>query len=73
MWQIAVASGNNFAAAPALAIDNVEIEGQLPPVPVYDWHIYVDDKTGYASMGAYAYGALTTDEFWGGWPRTGTD
>lgn len=68
MWQIAVASGNNFAAAPALAIDNVEIEGQLPPVPVYDWHIYVDDKTGYASMGAYAYGALTTDEFWGGWP-----
>ena len=41
MWQIAVASGNNFAAAPALAIDNVEIEGQLPPVPVYDWHIYM--------------------------------
>ena len=64
-WNISVTSGTNCAGAPALAIDDVVLKGELAPVPVYAYHIYVEDKTGYASMGAYAYG---DKEIWGAWP-----
>lgn len=64
-WSISVTSGTNCAGAPALAIDNVEITCEPQKVPEYKWHIYVEDKTGYPAIGAYAYG---TSEIWGAWP-----
>ncbi|MDE6283291.1 MAG: DUF4886 domain-containing protein [Muribaculaceae bacterium] len=64
-WNISVASGNDCQGAPALAIDNVDIEAIPEPVPAYDWHIYIEDNTGYDALGLYAYG---DKEIWGAWP-----
>ena len=64
-WNISVTSGDNCAGAPALAIDDVEISASLEPVPVYDYHIYIEDNTGYEALGLYAYG---DKEIWGAWP-----
>ncbi len=64
-WNISATSGDNCAAAMALAIDNFELEGQVPAVPQYKYHIYADDQTGYASLGAYIWG---DSEVWGSWP-----
>ncbi len=64
-WNISVAEGSECQGAPALAIDNVSVEGVLQAVPEYDWHIYIEDRTGYDAMGVYAYG---DEEIWGAWP-----
>lgn len=64
-WNISVTVGTACNGAPALAIDNVSIKAVEKPVPQYKWHIYVDDRTGYAALGAYAYG---DSELWGAWP-----
>lgn len=64
-WNISVSSGSECQGAPALAIDNVSIEPVPAPVPVYDWHIYIEDQTGFEALGLYAYG---DKEIWGAWP-----
>ena len=64
-WNISVASGSDCQGAPALGVDNVRIEAVPETVPVYDWHIYVEDQTGYDALGLYAYG---DKEIWGAWP-----
>ncbi|HJE38934.1 MAG TPA: hypothetical protein K8V47_04145 [Candidatus Amulumruptor caecigallinarius] len=64
-WNISVASGSAANLAMALAIDNVTLTGQLPEVPVCRHYIYVDDCTGWDSLGLYAYG---DSELWGAWP-----
>lgn len=64
-WNISVSSGAMCQGAPALAIDNVEFNAVLKPVPEYDYHIYIEDNTGYEALGLYAYG---DKEIWGAWP-----
>ncbi len=64
-WNISVSSGSECQGAPALAIDNVEISAVTAPVPQYDYHIYIEDNTGYEALGLYAYG---DKEIWGAWP-----
>lgn len=64
-WNISVTSGSDASGAMALAIDNVSIEGQLPAVPEYKYHIYVDDQTSYDALGLYAWG---DSELFGAWP-----
>ncbi len=65
VWNISATSGDNCASAMALAIDNFVLETELPAVPEYKYHIYADDQTGYASLGAYIWG---DSEVWGSWP-----
>jgi hypothetical protein len=64
-WNISVTSGDNAAGAPAIGIDDFAFEAQIPAVPAYDYHIYVEDNTEWAALGAYAYG---DSELWGAWP-----
>ena len=64
-WNYSVTSGTNCAAAMAIGIDNVTIEASLPDVPDYKYHFYVNDQTGYASLGAYIWG---DSEVFGPWP-----
>jgi len=64
-WNISTASGDACNAAMALAIDNFSISGSLPEIPVAEHYIYAIDKTGWASLGLYAYG---DSEFYGAWP-----
>ena len=64
-WNISATSGSNCASAPALAIDDFALTSAVETVPEYKWHIYIEDKTGYESMGVYAYGDR---EIWGAWP-----
>ena len=64
-WNISVSSGSECQGAPALAIDNVVLTAVPEPVPAYDCHIYIDDRTGYDAIGVYAYG---DKEIWGAWP-----
>ena len=64
-WNISVSSGSECQGAPALAIDNVVLTAVPEPVPAYDCHIYIDDRTGYDTIGVYAYG---DKEIWGAWP-----
>lgn len=64
-WNISATSGSNCAGAPALAIDDFALTSAVETVPEYKWHIYIEDKTGYESMGVYAYGDR---EIWGAWP-----
>ncbi len=64
-WNISVASGDAANAAMALAIDNFEISGTLPKVPVTKYRIYVDNQTTWTALGLYAYG---DSELFGAWP-----
>ena len=64
-WNITVTSGTNAAGAMALAIDNFQLTGQLPAVPTATHYIYVIDKTGYDTLGLYAWG---DGELFGAWP-----
>ena len=64
-WNISVASGSAAQAAMALAIDNVTITGEVPPVPTAKHYIYAEDLTGWASLGLYAWG---DSELFGAWP-----
>lgn len=64
-WNISVTSGDACQGAPALAIDNFSLTAVAEPVPEFDYHIYIEDNTGYDAMGVYAYG---DKEIWGAWP-----
>lgn len=64
-WDISVASGSAAQGAMALAIDNVEIAGNLPEVPQTRHHIYVENKTSWDALGLYAWG---DSEIFGAWP-----
>lgn len=64
-WAISTSSGDNCASAPCLAIDNVNLEFVEPAIPVYPHYIYVDDRTGWATLGLYAYGDA---DLYGAWP-----
>lgn len=64
-WNISVASGNDAQAAMALAIDNFSISGSLPAIPTANHYIYVEDRTGWDSLGLYAWG---DGEIYGAWP-----
>ncbi len=64
-WNITVTSGDNAASAMALAIDNFQMSGELPPVPTARHYIYVIDETGYDALGLYAWG---DGEIFGAWP-----
>ena len=68
-WNISAASGTDCSAAPALALDNVVIEGVAPAVPEFAWHIYVDDQTTYDALGLYAWSSsAAVSEIFGAWP-----
>ncbi len=64
-WNISVASGDAANAAMALAIDDFEINAQLPEVPTALHYIYVIDNTGWDTLGLYAWG---DSELFGSWP-----
>ena len=64
-WNISVASGTGAASAPALAIDNFSIAGELPTIPAATHYIYAEDLTGWDALGLYAWG---DSEFYGAWP-----
>lgn len=64
-WNISVASGSDAQAAMALAIDNFSISGSLPAIPTANHYIYVEDRTGWDSLGLYAWG---DGEIYGAWP-----
>ncbi|MCM1518993.1 MAG: hypothetical protein NC117_10165 [Pseudoflavonifractor sp.] len=64
-WNISVASGPDAQAAMALAIDNFAISGSLPEIPDAKHYIYVEDNTGWDSLGLYAWG---DGELYGAWP-----
>ena len=64
-WNISVATGTDAQAAMALALDNVEIEGVLPTIPVKKYYIYVDNQTTWDAIGLYAWG---DSEMFGSWP-----
>ena len=64
-WNITVSSGDNAASAMALAIDNFQLTGELPAVPIAKHYIYAIDETGYDALGLYAWG---DGELFGAWP-----
>lgn len=64
-WNISVASGTACASAPALAIDDFEITGELPTIPQSKYYVYAEDKTGWDALGLYAWG---DSELFGAWP-----
>lgn len=64
-WSISTSAGTNCASAPCLAIDNVNLEFVEAAVPEAAHYIYVDDQSGWATLGLYAYGA---SELYGAWP-----
>lgn len=64
-WNISVTSGTDAQAAMALAIDNFSISGSLPEIPEAKHYIYVEDNTGWDSLGLYAWG---DGELYGAWP-----
>ena len=64
-WNITVSSGDNAAGAMALAIDNFQLTGELPAVPIAKHYIYAIDETGYDALGLYAWG---DGELFGAWP-----
>ena len=64
-WNISVASGDAAQGAMALGIDDFSIKGELPKIPVAQHYIFVDDQTGWAALGLYAWG---DSELFGAWP-----
>lgn len=64
-WSISTSAGDNCASAPCLAVDNISLEFVPAAIPEAAHYIYVEDQTGWATMGLYAYG---TSELYGGWP-----
>lgn len=64
-WNISATSGTSCQAAPILSIDNVEILAGLRPVPTFDYHIYIENQSGYEKTGLYAWG---DGEIFGTWP-----
>lgn len=64
-WSITPSVGDNCASAPCLAIDNVNLEFVKAAAPASAHYLYVDDQTGWATLGVYAYGAST---LYGAWP-----
>lgn len=64
-WNISVASGDAAQAAMALAIDNVNFSGSLPPIPTALHYVYAQDLTGWPALGLYAWG---DSELFGAWP-----
>ena len=64
-WNITVASGTAAQGAMALGIDDFNISGELPKIPESQHYIFVDDQTGWAALGRYAWG---DSELFGAWP-----
>ena len=64
-WSISTSAGDNCASAPCLAVDNIRLEFIPAPVPEAAHYLYVNDQTGWATLGLYAFG---TSELYGGWP-----
>lgn len=64
-WSISTSAGDNCASAPCLAIDNVSLEFVKAAVPEAAHYIYVNDQTGWATLGLYAWG---TSDLYGAWP-----
>lgn len=64
-WAISTSAGDNCASAPCLAIDDVNLEFVAAAVPEAAHYLYVDDQTGWATLGVYAWG---TAEIYGAWP-----
>ena len=64
-WNISVTSGDNCAGAPGYAIDNVSMTVLEAEIPETAHYIYVDDRTGWASLALYTWG---TSELYGNWP-----
>ena len=64
-WDITVASGTQANAAMALAVDNVSLSGELPPIPTAKHYIYAQDLTEWDALGLYAWG---DSELFGAWP-----
>lgn len=66
-WSISTSAGENCAAAPCLAIDNVNLEFVQAALPEVAHYIYVEDLTGWDVLKLYAFG---TSELYGAWPGT---
>ncbi len=64
-WNISVASGDAAQAAMAIGIDDFNVSGELPKIPQAKHYIFVDDNTGWAALGLYAWG---DSELFGAWP-----
>lgn len=64
-WNISVKSGATAASAPAFAIDNFAISGEVPAVPTAKHYVYANDQTTYEALGLYAWG---DGELFGAWP-----
>ncbi len=64
-WSICTSTGTVCQSAPCLAIDNVSLEFVKAAAPEAAHYIYVNDQTGWATLGLYAYG---DSELYGGWP-----
>lgn len=66
-WSISTSAGDNCASAPCLAIDNVNLEFVESATPEAAHYIYVNDQTGWPTLGLYAWG---DSELYGAWPGT---
>lgn len=66
-WSISTSAGDNCAAAPCLAVDNINLEFVPEAVPEAAHYLYVDDQTGWATLGVYAWGDGLPD-LYGAWP-----
>lgn len=64
-WSISTSAGENCAAAPCLAIDNVNLEFVPAAVPEAAHYLYVEDQTGWDCLAVYAFG---DSELYGAWP-----
>lgn len=64
-WNISASTGTSCMSAPLLAIDNVEMQAVLKPVPVYNYYIYIENQSGYENTALYAWG---DKELFGSWP-----
>lgn len=64
-WSISTSAGDNCASAPCLAVDNINLEFVPEAAPEAAHYLYVDDQTGWTTLGVYAWGA---SELYGSWP-----
>lgn len=67
-WNISATTGESCMSAPVLAIDDVELNANLKPVPTYDYYIYIDNQSGYPKSALYAWSESEPSEIFGAWP-----
>lgn len=67
-WNISASTGTSCQTAPILAIDDVEINANLKPVPVFDNYIYIENQSPYQKTALYAWSENEPSEILGAWP-----